>query len=73
MLNDREKKELKELAASPALKKDTQELLKNRHNPFFVNGRVMIDNFITFLTEYNYFMNHAKRPFHKIIDKDMRL
>lgn len=73
MLNEEEKKELKELANSTQLKEDMQRLSKTRHNPFTVNGKFDPDIFLIFLTEYNYFINHAPRIFHKIIDKDMRL
>ncbi len=73
MLSDEEKRELKELSVSSDLKEDTERLLKARHNPFIVNGKVDIDIFLTFLTEYNRFINHAQKSFHRIIDTDMRL
>lgn len=73
MLSEVEKRELKELAGSPKLKEDMRILSKNRYNPFMVRGKVNIDKFLIFLTEYNYFINHRPKPFHKIIDKDMRL
>lgn len=72
-LSEEEKEELKKLSQSFTFKEDMQKLLKNRHNPFIVNGKVDVDKFITFLTEYNYFINHKPKPFRKIIDKDMRL
>jgi len=73
MLSEEEKKELVRLAKSPEFKKDTQALLKARYNPFIVNGEVNIDNLLTFLTEFNYFISHTPKTFRKIIDKDMRL
>lgn len=73
MLNYREKKELKEAAKSRRLRDDMQKLSEERHNPFLVNGNVDLDKYITFLTEYNHFINHAPKPFHKIVDKIMRL
>lgn len=73
MLSEKEKRELKELAKSSKLKEDTKKLLRNRYNPFIVNGEINADRFLTFLTEYNYFINHNPKPFHRIIDKDMKL
>lgn len=73
MLSEEEKRELRELSASSALKEDIDTLLRARHNPFIVNGRMDIDIFLAFLTEYNRFVNHAPKLFHRIIDNDMRL
>ena len=73
MLSKEEKKELKELSKSQKLRKDMRLLLKTRHNPFITDGKVDIDKFLIFLTEYNRFINHASKAFHKIIDRDMRL
>lgn len=73
MLNEEEKKELKELTKSAALRKDLKLLSKTRHNPFFKGGKVDMDKLLTFLTDYNCFINHSPRPLSKIIDKDMRL
>ena len=71
--DEKEKQEWRELAQSDTLREDMRRLEKNRHNPFIVNGRVDLDKYIRFLTEFNAFANHARRPFHRIIDKDMRL
>lgn len=73
MLNEKEKKELKESAKSSKLKEDMCRLSKTRYNPFAVKGNIDIDKLLVFLTEYNHFISHAPRLFHKIIDKDMRL
>ncbi len=73
MLNEKEKQEWREWAQSDTLREDMRRLEKNRHNPFIVNGRVDLDKYIRFLTEFNAFANHARKPFHRIIDKDMRL
>lgn len=73
MLNDEERKELLDIARSSKLRQDLRKVLKNRHNPFIVNGNVDIDHLLTFLNEYNYFINHTPRPFRKIIDRDIRL
>lgn len=74
MLSDKEKREWLELACSENLREDMRRLQKNRYNPFLKsNGKVDLDKYIHFLTEFNAFANHARKPFHKIIDKDMRL
>jgi hypothetical protein len=73
MLNKEEKKELENLAKSPKLQGDMAVLSKRRYNPFIVNGNIDIDRLLIFLTDYNYFINHALKSFHRIIDKDMRL
>jgi len=73
MLTNEEKKELKELSGSIGLREDMRILLKRRHNPFMVDGKFDLDRYIIFLTEFNLFINHNPKPFHKIIDKDMRL
>ncbi len=73
MLNEKEMREWREWAQSDALREDMRRVEKNRHNPFMVNGCVDLDKYIRFLTEFNAFANHARKPFHRIIDKDMRL
>jgi hypothetical protein len=73
LLNDKEKNELKELARSLQLKGDTERLAAGRYNPFVINGEIDIDKFLSFLTQYNQFINHRPKLFQKIIDKDMRL
>lgn len=73
MLSNEQKKELLEMARSSKLKNDMERVSKNRHNPFVVNGRVNMDQYLTFLDEYNLFINHRPKPFRKMIDKDMRL
>jgi len=69
MLSDKEKKELKDLANSPNLKEDLRKISKNRHNPFVINGEISLDRLLIFLTEYNYFINHATRQVNRIKDK----
>lgn len=72
-LNKEERAELKRLTKSIKLREDIRRLSKLRHNPFLVDGEVDIDRYLTFLTEYNYFINHAPRPFRRIKDKNMWL
>lgn len=73
MLNDEEKNELMYMAASDKLREDMRRLSKSKHNPFVVNGSVDMDRLLTFLNEYNYFVNHAKKPFRRIKDMHVRL
>jgi len=73
MLSDQDKKELLEMAHSKRIREDFRMMAKNRHNPFLVNGVVDLNKFIDFLNDYNESINHARRPFRKMIDKKMLL
>ncbi|MFQ5901482.1 MAG: hypothetical protein ACE5IH_08000 [Thermodesulfobacteriota bacterium] len=72
-ISQAEKKELIRMAKSVSLKEDTKHLSASRHNPVMVNGRVSIDRLITFLTQFNEFINHKHKPFKPMIDKVMKL
>ena len=72
-LGPKEKEELLRLAQSSSLKKDMQYLAAHRHNPLIVDGKVDLDRYITFVTEYNEFIKHQPKPFKPIIDKMMKL
>jgi len=72
-LSIKEKEELLALAKSSALKKDMQYLAAHRHNPLIVDGKVDLDRYITFLTEYNEFINHQPKPFKPMVEKIMKL
>lgn len=65
--------ELREMAGSIALKNDMEAIARGRHNPFIKAGRVDVDAYISFVSEFNEFINHEPKPFKQIIDKDMRL
>lgn len=73
MLSRKEKEELVELAHSVSFREDMRKVAQGRHDPFFVNGKLDIDKFLIFLTEFNQFINHEMRPFKPIIDEEMRL
>jgi len=74
MLTEKEKKEWLEMAESGDFREDMRHIEKNRHNPFLKSdGQIDVDKYIRFLTEFNAFANHAMKPFHRIIDKDMKL
>lgn len=72
-LSNKEREELKNLAKSSQLREDLRKISKNRHNPFLVDNRIDLDRLLTFLTEYNCFINHNPRPFRKIIDRFNKL
>ena len=68
-LSNQEKEEFISASKSLKLKEDLRRLSDNRYNPFIIDGDVDVDTFVKFLTEYNYFINHAGKPFQKISDK----
>ncbi|RKY38774.1 MAG: hypothetical protein DRP75_03845 [Candidatus Omnitrophota bacterium] len=72
-LTEEEKRELKEFAQSSTFKTDLRRISESRYNPFVVGGKMNIDRFIIFLSEYNYFINHTLKPFRKIKDKKNKL
>jgi len=72
-LNDKEREELIYLARSSSIKNDMDHLSAIAYNPFMVNGRVDVDKWIIFLNGYNEFINHAPKPFRKMIDRIMKL
>jgi hypothetical protein len=73
ILTDQERRELKRLAASPALREDLQTLARLQARSFWREGRVDIDQVVTFLTEFNEMINHQPKPFKIISNRDMRL
>lgn len=73
LLSKKEKEELLRLARSSSLRDDMKHLRENRHNPVIVNGKVDINRLITFLTQFNEFINHKPKPFKKMIDRVMKL
>lgn len=68
-LSKQEREEFVSLSKSPKLKEDLRHFSDNRHNPFIINGDVDVDTFVKFLTEYSYFINHARKPFRKIVNR----
>lgn len=73
MISKKAEKELLAGGASSQLRKDLNKVRQNRHNPFLVDGQVDIDRYLTFLNEFNAFINHQPKPLRRIIDKDMKL
>ncbi len=72
-LSKKEKEELLRLVESSALREDMRYLSKNRHNPVIVNGKVDMNRLITFLTQFNEFINHEPKLFKPMIDRVMKL
>jgi len=70
---EEEREELRKLSQSSSLQEDMRRLAANRHTPFIVNGQVDTERLITFLTEYNEFINHTPRPFRPIIEREIKL
>lgn len=66
-------KELRDLATSESLRRDMETIARQRHNPFFKDGKVDVDAYIEFVTQFNEFINHEPKPFKPMIDKVMKL
>ena len=73
MISEIEKKEFLRLAKSLSLKEDMKQLSALRHNPLIIDGKVDVDRWIEFLTQFNEFINHQPKPFRPIIDRVMKL
>lgn len=65
--------ELYEMSKSETLRLDMRRVAAGRHNPFIKDGQTDIDACLTFLMEYNEFINHEPKPFRKIKDTVMLL
>ena len=72
-LSQKAEKELIEFARSEDFKRDTEMLCLRNKSPFIKDGRVDVDAYIEFVTQFNEFINHEPKPFKPIIDRDMRL
>lgn len=72
-LTEEERRELKELAVSPALREDLQTLARRRRRHFRRDGQVDLDLVLAFLIEFNEMIDHQPKPFKAIIDAEMRL
>jgi hypothetical protein len=72
-LTEAEKEELLALSRSPKLREDMARVAQSRINPFFVDGKVDADRVIDFLTQYNEFLGHPRKPFAPVIEKNMKL
>jgi hypothetical protein len=72
-MSEKEKSELLQMAKSLSLKYDMKHISATRHNPVIVDNKIDMDRLITFLTEYNKFINHRPKTFKPIIDKETKL
>jgi len=72
-VSDKSQEELLKYSQSVAFKKDMNTVAGCKHNPFIKNGRVDVDAYIEFVTQYNEFINHQPKPFRRMIDNDMKL
>ncbi len=72
-VSDQSQEELLKQSQSVVFKKDMDIVARQKHNPFIKNGRVDVDAYIEFVTQYNEFINHKPKPFIRMIDRDMRL
>lgn len=72
-VNDTSQEKLLKQPQAVAFKKDMEIVTRGRHNPFVKNGRVDVDAYIEFVTQYNDFINHKPKPFRRMIDNDMKL
>jgi hypothetical protein len=72
-LSIKEQEELRRFSQSSSLQNDMKYIAAHRHNPLIVDGKVDLDRLITFLTEYNEFINHKPKPFKPMIDRIMKL
>ncbi len=72
-LTEQERLELKQLSQSEKFKQDLKKIKETRINPCMVNGKIDVDLWIKFLTEFNEFINHEPKPFKKIIDTKNKL
>ena len=62
-----------EFAGSECLRKDMEMLKVQWKDPFIKDGRVDVDAYIEFVTQFNEFINHKPKPFKPMIDRDMKL
>jgi hypothetical protein len=72
-LSKEAEKELIELSKSDTLRRDMERVASQRYNPFIKDGKVDVDAYIEFVTQFNEFINHEPKPFNPMIDKVMKL
>lgn len=67
------KDEVAALSESAQLREDMRTAAKEKYIPLLKDGKVDIDAYIAFVTQFNEFINHQRKPFRKISDRDMIL
>jgi hypothetical protein len=66
-------KEIRELSQSAKLRSDMAAVSAGRINPFIAGGRVNLDLYIEFLTQFNEYMGHPVKPFRPMAEREMIL
>ncbi|MCL4479300.1 MAG: hypothetical protein M1381_09430 [Deltaproteobacteria bacterium] len=72
-LSEQAKKELLEFAKSGSFKKDIEILRSRWENPFLKNGKVDVDAYIEFVTQFNEFISHMPKVLKPMLDVKMKL
>jgi hypothetical protein len=67
------KKELLEFAKSESFKQDIEMLRSPWNNPFIKKGKVDVDAYIEFVTQFNAFINHRPKALNCMVDVKMKL
>ncbi len=72
-ISESEKRELLRMADSESLRDDMRYVSEHKHNPVMADGSVDLDRWLSFLNDFNEFINHEPRPFRKITGRNMKL
>ncbi len=67
------KDEVAALSESEQLREDMRTAAKAKYLPILKDGKADVDAYISFVTQFNEFINHQRKPFKKISDKYMIL
>ncbi|GLI36970.1 hypothetical protein KI811_15135 [Geobacter hydrogenophilus] len=73
MLSPKAREELKKAAASTELRDDMAAAAALRQPPWMRDGIVDADRWLDYLTEYNKFINHRRKPETSFIETRMLL
>ena len=73
MLGKKENDEFLKSSRYLQLKKDFQNIEKNRSVHFAKKGKISLDKYVEFLTLSNTFANHKQKPFRKIQGNNFKL
>lgn len=72
-ISKKAEKEFRKFSELHSLRRDMEMIASSKYRPFLIDGKVDVDAYIEFVTQFNEFINHTPKPFKKIIDGDMRL
>jgi len=72
-ISEEDKRELLHASRSESLKINMRVVAEGRHNPFVKDGEVDIDAYVTFVCEYNEFINHEPKSFKPMKIREMKL